>query len=438
MAAILPHLAEEDETTELQSRYWECAAGSALGSLDEESCPTPEAVAQEAHAGLLNTAWLRKVIRDGIQGAKISISTKGRGSQIEYVVKTDRLAPGPTWNPYAPPSQATLLSWTSKMGAPSFSLPAGAIAMGGACPGAEAGQSIVSREKRETKSTTVLRVLNENRGQNPRANGVEVTKAICEFCYAEGGQYSTSTVQFAQLMRYAWARAAVRDKKRNSGVSEFTRVMIKAIENADFMLAGGRSKGGKTVDPEPKQWGDKRFFRLHDSGDFFDKAYFRAWKQVTLYFHHRVGGKGLKFNPDGTVARWGKGHPDPIWFWAPTRMWAVDGWVEFIEQENGLVAPGGIETWDNFAIRPSAYHINQHGPELSSREGWGYASTVFEKSEKEEAEGVAFDWDCRAYAVEKGPTCRGADSDPDGPGRGATGCRACWLSPKSVNYTLHL
>jgi hypothetical protein len=424
VAAIKPHLAQDGETSELQSRYWECA-GSALGDLAGEVCPAPEEIAQEAHAELLNVAWIRQALVEKMQGRKIWIQYDRDG---EPSIAVDKPVGGPAWNPSSGSRATTILGWTTKMGAPSFSLPAGAAAMGGACPGAAAGQSVVSAKSRKELAPGVLKVLNEYRGNNPVVDQIKISRTVCEFCYAEGGQYATSGVQNAQLMRYAWAKRAVGRPGHAPGVHEFYSVMLDAIDHADFKLGD---------EPDHFKSEGMRFFRLHDSGDFFSISYFMEWKKITLYYHHKVGGEGLKFNPDGTVAEYGKGHPQPIWFWAPSRGWMTK-LLEVIASENSTAKHG-----DNFAIRPSAYHINEHGPLFTTddreNDGWAAASTVYDYKHKKEGHGRAFNWDCQAYAAEKGPSCRGAESNPKGPGKGAVGCRECWLNKKSaVNYTLHL
>ena len=146
---------------------------------------------------------------------------------------------------------------------------------------------------------------------------------------------------------------------------------------------------------------------MHDSGDFFSLEYFDAWKAVTDHFHPSR-------------------NDNPITFWAPTRIWAMgEKVVEHINRVNG-------QSDSNFIVRPSAYHINQRGPEKLGT-GWAEPSVVYGHSEKHRAEGVTFDWDCKAYAAKDGPSCRGAENP-----RGQTGCRACWEFPdKRINYTLH-
>jgi hypothetical protein len=383
MAAILPHLAEEDETTELQERYWDCSAEGLAGP--DVLCPSPQAVIDQSHAELLNVAYLRRIVVEQLQGRTITPFLRGK----EVALKIDQPIEGPRWHPTTGVGTTALLSWTSKMGAPSFSLPAGAAPMGGSCPGANAGQSIVPDPVRRKAAKVLLNVLKEPQ--------VELAKSICEFCYAEGGQYASANVQYHQMVRYAWVRRALQvdlhgNRTQDVRNSEFVSLMIEAIDRVDFKLG-----------EEPEHFRGKRFFRLHDSGDFYSLAYLDAWKVVANHYH-----------PDN--------NDNPIVFWAPTRIWAIgDKVVQHVNRING-------DGRSNLVIRPSAYHINQHGPE-GLGPGWTMPSTVYAK----DAKPGAYDWDCKAYLVEKGPTCRGAEN-PDGD----EGCRACWLhDDKRVNYTLH-
>jgi len=426
MAAIKPHLALDNEASESQKEYWRCSS-SGLGDVGDDACPTPQEIANEAHAELMNTAWIRSALIERMQGRQLWIEYDNNN---EPSIAIDQAVKGPAWNPSGGAKRTTILGWTTKMGAPSFSLPAGAPAMGGACSGAIAGQTISKPKDRQVQAPVILGVLNGNHGKRslPMVNRVSVASAVCEFCYAEGGQYSTSGVQNAQLMRFAWAKRAVQRPGHQPNVSEFYSVMLDAIKAADFK-----------TNKEPEQYGSDRFFRIHDSGDFFSPEYLREWKRISLYYHPVFGGDDLVFGEQERgdyelkIKRPGSGHPRPIYFWAPTRMWAVGrSWVDLVVKVNGLKI-GKKPTWDNFSIRPSAYQINQHGPFIE-KPGWSAPSTVYAKGAKAGAEGVSYDWDCLAYAVEKGPSCRGAESP-----EGQEGCRSCWKhQDKAVNYTLHL
>jgi hypothetical protein len=116
--------------------------------------------------------------------------------------------------PVVPGFTCRLLTLTSKMPGPSWSLPAGL-----ACP---------------------------------RANGT-----IChgdashKKCYAKGGCYKWSGPRAAQLARFKWT---VDSMKTDLGRELWVDVMVSAIR---------RSKA--------------KYFRVHDSGDLFSARYAAAW-----------------------------------------------------------------------------------------------------------------------------------------------------------------
>lgn len=251
------------------------------------------------------------------------------------------------------------------------------------------------------------------------ANGITVSN-----CYAEGGQYSTGQVQFAQVLRYAWTKQAIAD-------GSFVDVMDWAVKNADFMLDGGWEKiettdpeTGETrkerqrVDPERVEHDGTRglYFRLHDSGDYWSMPYIAAWREIA------------DRNPD-------------ITFWSPSRVWAVRSLREAVNVYNTPVR--------NLIIRPSAYHINEPPPSVDELgTGWSAGSCAFKDTKKPSQESRLgpndpYQWDCQAYQTDNDKvTCRGAMA-PDG----QKGCRACWRFGRSdehgratglvINYTLH-
>ncbi len=175
-------------------------------------------------------------------------------------------------------------------------------------------------------------------------------------CYAEGGQYATGQVQFAQLLRIIWVRHALREHT-------FVPTMVAAVKEANFHLEGGVIKEKeKDVDADgvkqarqlsPERTGE-RFFRIHDSGDFFSPEYLRSWKEVAQAF-------------DGSRV----GLPRTI-FWAPSRIWATSWGTTAVNQIN--------DPPDNLIIRPSAYHINEAPPAQGNLgPGWAAGSTAIHK-----------------------------------------------------------
>jgi hypothetical protein len=456
MAAILPHLEQPDETTDIEQAYFECTAPLAgLGEADA-ACPSPSAVIADSHAGLVTLAYVREAVYgllDG-RGFVVQAGTRdGKDMRTVYMILVDAqgqpepVGPGPAWNPTTDASikKFKLLSWTSKMNTPSWSLPAGALVLGGACPGALGGQSVVG----DTALAGAAKLVNLGLDR-PADAKVNVANAICQHCYATGGQYSTSNVQYAQILRYLWTRQAINQRVPDpvtgdpEGSSVFIETMVYAIQNANYRLDGGQrdeedetttplagpgDKPTKPKEPLPPEPSRRRFFRLHDSGDFFSPEYLRQWKQIA----NRL--------------------PD-ITFWAPSRSWATSWGLKGVDSVDTINTPPA-----NLVIRPSAYEVGDAGPVLG--EGWAAATTVLRVIDNagmrpdweqhvasREARNDApragtdprYDWDCRAYATDdKKATCRKAVAPPGaGDPKTGKGCRACWLFPElRVNYSLH-
>lgn len=432
MAAILPHLEQPDETTPVEEAYFDCTGPlSGLGEA-EGACPTTEVVIADSHAGLITLAYVRDAVYQLLNGRSFTVqagTADGKDSRNVYLILDKEVGPGPAWNPTTDASigQFKLLSWTSKMNTPSWSLPAGAPVVGGACPGAVAGQSIVQNAQMEKAD----KFVNIGLGR-PVNTPVNLPNAICQHCYATGGQYSTSNVQYAQILRYMWTWRAIREPAVAPDGSEstaFVETMVYAIQNANYRVDGGKVSEDKSsgeqnqsLPPEPSR---RRFFRLHDSGDFFSPEYLAQWKQIA----DRC--------------------PD-ITFWAPSRIWATAWGIEAVERINGDAR--------NLIIRPSAYEVGDAGPVLGA--GWASATTVIRvkdnagmapeleqhvasiesKTEPRAGTDDRYDWDCRAYATDdKKATCRKAVAPPGmGDPKTGKGCRACWLLPQlRVNYSLH-
>lgn len=432
MAAIVPHLEQPDETTDIEQAYFECTAPLAgLGEADA-ACPSPSAVIADSHAGLVTLAYVREAVYGLLEGRGYVVQAgtrDGKDKRTVYMILDEPVGPGPAWNPTTDASikQFKLLSWTSKMNTPSWSLPAGALVLGGACPGALGGQSVVG----DTALAGAAKLVNLGLGR-PADAKVNVANAICQHCYATGGQYSTSNVQYAQILRYLWTRRAIDQPAvapDGSASTVFVETMVYAIQNANYRLDGGKTSTDETGVEEqqlPSEPSKQRFFRLHDSGDFFSPEYFAQWKQIA----DRL--------------------PD-ITFWAPSRIWATSWGIETVEQINSDPR--------NLVIRPSAFEVGEAGPVL--KRGWAAATTVLRVADNagmrpdweqhvasREARNDApragtdprYDWDCRAYATDdKKATCRKAVAPPGmGDPKTGKGCRACWMLPQlRVNYSLH-
>lgn len=437
MSAITPYLEHQDDPSETKDQRETLSLPAAVsaqtgtvegGLAGLEAVPeefrmsdgeaffigkVTEASMQQSFAELTQTSWLRRIVTQHFMGKRYRVQNRklpsteaqkksGRGGDPNsvFIVLEDAYVPdtdaGKTLAPWNPPASPTmrnisLLSWTSKMGAPSFSLPAGSIELGGSCPGAAGGQSIIPTPKLKSVARKVRSVT---------GRPVRLQQAICNYCYATGGQYATGQVQVAQVMRYIWVKDALRD-------GTFVDTMVWAIQHANYYLDGSKRKvqiknGVEKVTPAylPERH-PGRYFRIHDSGDFFDQKYLQAWKEIA----DRL--------------------PD-IMFWAPTRCWATTWGVDAVNRINADPR--------NLIIRPSAYCTNEPAPE-NLGPGWAGGSTVYAPLPKLDGQlRGAFDWDCQAYTLnDKNKSCRNA-RDPNG----SIGCRACWRYDQIVvNYTLH-
>jgi hypothetical protein len=406
-------LGERELLSEESAAYAECAAGRARGlsglgktaSAEELGCPAPGAVVASNHAPLVDLAWARKAVNDALVGRNASLVRRGD----EFLVQVDPpLEPDVVpWSPLSRPLvEARVLSWTSKMGAPSFSLPAGAGAIGGACPGAGAGQPTTPDAVQRSQGKVVLQVLNDDRPPDgDPVEKIDMAAAVCAHCYATTGNYLYTDNVARGILRWAWTEQALRAPSKQGNSSEFVDVLIEAVDHADY--AHGEA--------EPLHWACEgvRFFRIHDSGDFYSEAYYRAWVEIAQ-----------AFTPEA--------ERQTTIFWSPTRMWAMGKkWIDMVAETAG----------GNFIVRPSGYELNQHAPQLPG--GWAAATTVFAPAVAAAAEDgliqVPYDWDCQAYAVDNGPSCRGALSPlEDEAGNPLVGCRACWMRPDlRVNYRAH-
>lgn len=130
---------------------------------------------------------------------------------------------------------------------------------------------------------------------------------ICAICYADRRKrYGWNRVRAVQADRFAWTVSAL-------ALGTFVPVLVGAI--------AARSE---------------RYFRIHDSGDFFAPAYARAWRDIA--------------------------HALPaVRFWSPTRSWAVAGNPRHPDDPllRALVALAALP---NVVIRPSALVLEDPPP----------------------------------------------------------------------------
>ncbi len=212
----------------------------------------------------------------------------------------------------------SVLTCTSKMPGPSFSLPAGK-----ACPNSHG--------------------------------------SICDNCYATKGCYQYATTRNAQTTRYAWVRECM---KTPEGQKEFALTMVEAI-----LLSGSK------------------YFRGHDSGDFFNVAYVEAWTAVA------------------------KALPE-VKFWFPTREYQVKATASpfaIVGENPRMEALKRLAALPNVTVRPSALEVGQDAPQV---DGLHAGSAV----------GNAAAFQCPAYS--QGGECGD--------------CRTCWNRKDTpVSYPLH-
>ncbi|MBV9121225.1 MAG: hypothetical protein JOZ39_11000 [Chloroflexi bacterium] len=135
----------------------------------------------------------------------------------------------------------------------------------------------------------------------------------CRVCYANPaeralahrsvGKYGTPTVINAQQVRTQWVRRCM---MTNEGVAEFVAVVTAGIR---YELRNVKAQ---------------KYFRLHDSGDFWSPRYVAAWHQVIR-------------NLPGVL------------FWAPTQSWSIQKpvWqralLALAAEPNMVLSPSGTE-----------------------------------------------------------------------------------------------
>lgn len=332
--------------------------------------------------GLMHAEWVsmlmtRYAIYRGLVGRTLQATSDGRIT-ISPAMPKDTVP----WNQFSNDAfrSSAVFTITKKMATPSFSLPAGPPQWGGTCPASRAGLSVVPHSKRIGMAKPIA----------DKTDRVEWWRATCQYCYAATGYYQRASKQASSEVLYLWTRQALR-------TGEFVPYMAEAISNLNYHLDGWKAKGW------PAEPTGERYFRIHDSGDFFSAEYIRAWRAIA----------------DALPS---------IRFWAPTRLQYYPGYVRTINEVNRSAR--------NLIIRPSTFHAEQQtmqpgegvGKHLS-RNAWAGGSTVCHKDDVAhfKAQGL-FRYNCPAYDATESEkhTCRHA------------GCRACWDSPrKTINYALH-
>jgi hypothetical protein len=376
------------------------------------------------HSELTNLMWTRAAIVRHLAGVNITVERKpivsgvpkeklGFGTPSEFFLRLSQPLPGdvvPWWGIAGGGERAgaTLFSTNSKMACPTFDLPAGSGPMGGTCPGAIAGQSVVPPETRLKAAQDVIDATGH----------YKLETAVCEYCYATGSKYGETSTQMKELIAFAFVRRMVMQNPEL-----LVQILYEGVLGAEGFFAPG----------DPTQ--DFGFLpvRVHSSGDFFDQRYAQVWIEVAwkLLENERAGGRAVKL-------------------WAPTRTQVNPGWAKFW---------AAAQVPHNFIIRPSGYHVddtaprpimNHHDFDASGRRvaiGPGSEGTsVIHKDIAPQYAGERYDFQCQTYGLDKGnrtcaishpPSAASPKADGVAPSE-SCGCRACWLFPKlRVNYAFH-
>lgn len=185
---------------------------------------------------------------------------------------------------------------------------------------------------------------------------------ICSACYAAAvrptgrtSRYGTPVVERAQQQRWAWVLACM---MTDAGVDSFVETLTYAIR-----------KESKT-----------KYFRIHDSGDFFNPRYIRAWIRICTAL------------------------PE-FKFWAPTRSYRIPRLAGPLQELAAL---------PNVTVRPSALEFDTLPPTLAGFAAGSGAVKV----------GPVLPTTHGCTAPETGSVCQD--------------CRLCWDAPaQSVMYHYH-
>jgi len=146
---------------------------------------------------------------------------------------------------------------------------------------------------------------------------VDESNSICRSCYAMINRYAIDLILSCQWVRLAWTQRMLSTRE---GYGDWVNIMRMCI--------GRYCDGG--------------YFRVHDSGDFYNPSYIIAWHAVV--------------------------HSLPnVKFWFPTRAWVFPKW---------LVLLHSLASEPNATVRPSALYFDEVAPCIY---GLDVGSTVVER-----------------------------------------------------------
>jgi hypothetical protein len=273
-----------------------------------------------------------------------------------------------------------LFTYTSKMNAASFSLPAGLGDNHGTCP--------ASNQRLIEQHHLAMPLIDPATISRKRPHGLPYS-FTCSICYAAGGRYGWAKyIHISQHARKIWVMKLIAEGKGSGSV--FADVMTRALT----MLTTLRGPLGVTVAKKC----DPGYFRIHDSGDFYVPPYLEGWCLTAAALPH-------------------------IKFWAPTRVWVfpemAHKYYEVAARFRGL---------ENMTIRPSALYVSSPPPMVAP---FAAGSMCAKRRQLDASPPLATlptgVWDCPAYRGDSAQhTCY------------AQGCRKCWDSPATpISYSEH-
>jgi len=253
--------------------------------------------------------------------------TTNLGAVDTYAVSEEgQISRKPSNQPMGP-TRSQLFTWTTKVHAPSWSLPAV-----GTCP------AVCKPYVKELESGS----------PDALERAVAAIPEKCRGCYAfASGKYGTDSVRRAQHRRWSWFDS--------TPDAEVVDALVSAIQ------VGGKDtcRIGKVTSETPWRGGTRRdrvdcshsasampsHLRLFDSGDFHNARAVRIWTQVARRLPH------------------GK-------FWAPTTAWSSQDHPEIRKALEHLAA------LPNVAVKPSALSLDEPPPTLPIGTGKAAGTTV--------------------------------------------------------------
>ena len=396
MAAVTGNMGEGGP---LISASGERLGFAGLGGDAREEPRTPAAM----HRSLTRSHWIRSVLTQYLQSVKVQHFFDGNRLKLRIAASNDIDEKGNAFIPrhVVPWSQTKgRLYWVevfsyenSKMDCPSFDLPTGAAEVGGTCPGAREGQSIVPGRKGVLQDGTP----------------VNLPKAICMACYGEEVPIAYTNNVLRQMLVQMWTVGMV-----NQHFDGFVEVMTKALTSIPRSQFARKSRL-----PAP---GQILPVRLHTVGDFFSPQYAAAWIEIC----NRVYETGS----DGHLFR----------FWAPTRTqaaWPPALWPQLLSKlrHKNLLVRGSAFHFDDPAPAPLAPGNSKGSTSLFVTDAGREAQRTNFKAQGSEEK--FFDWRCPVYtALESEKKTCSQSVNPDG--KGTSHCRACWTRPDlSIDYPAH-